>query len=286
MNIRTVVTLAAAIFLGLIAVILVRGYLHGRGPQGRATALGSETVVVAAKPIQRGASLTPALLKTVSYPIGAAPSGVFHDVGQAAGAGGAPRLALRDLTVNEPVLSSQVSGPGGRLTLSSEMTPGMRAVSLRSNDVAGVGGFVLPGDRVDVLLTRQVGGGDNSYNVTQILAQNVRVLGVDQSDNQNADKPVVTKAVTVEVSPDQAQAISLGQQVGTVSLALRQVADDNAVGRLAMTTADLGFPARPSAPAAPAPGHKGPTRPKLRAGETLIGVTRGVETSSYAVSRF
>ena len=127
---------------------------------------------------------------------------------------------------NEPLLVGNVSGPGGKLNLSSTVAPGMRAVSLRSNDVAGVGGFVLPGDRVDILLTRATGSGEHTDTVTQILAENVRVLGVDQSDNDQADKPVVAKAITVEVTPEQAQSISLGQTVGTVSLTLRHVADD------------------------------------------------------------
>jgi pilus assembly protein CpaB len=159
------------------------------------------------------------------------------------------------MVANEPILASNVSGPGGKLNLSGTIGAGMRAVSLRSTDVTGVGGFVLPGDRVDVFLTRSVGGGSEAGNtLTQVLAENVRVLGVDQSDNDQADKPVVSKAITVEVTPDQAQSISLGQTVGTVSLTLRHVADDVPLQRKSTAVSDLGPGPRKAAgpPAGPA----------------------------------
>ena len=153
------------------------------------------------------------------------------------------------------------------MNLSGNVAAGMRAVSLRSNDVAGVGGFVLPGDRVDILLTRAGTGNDAAKNtLTQVLAENVRVLGVDQSDNDEADKPVVAKAVTVEVTPEQANSISLGQQIGTVSLTLRRVADDAPLASKAMTVSDLG-PAPKKPVAAPAP---------------TVHVVRGVESSRFS----
>jgi pilus assembly protein CpaB len=175
---------------------------------------------------------------------------------------------LRSLVANEPILPGNVSGPGGKLNLSGSVSPGMRAVSLRSNDVSGVGGFVLPGDRVDILLTRTASdNAEKSNTLTQVLAENVRVLGVDQSNNDEADKPVVAKAVTVEVTPEQAASISLGQQVGSVSLTLRRVADDAPLASKAMSVADLG-PAPKKPAAAPAP---------------TVRVIRGVESSRFSL---
>src|SRR5206468_5788170 len=156
-----------------------------------------------------GVTLEPPLLKVANYPLDSVPVGSFKTVAEVAGGPAGKRLALRSLALNEPVLANKVSGPGGKLNLSGVLTEGMRAVSFRSNDVAGVAGFVLPGDRVDILLTRSVGSGDQATTVTQVLAENIRVLGVDQSDNDEADKPVVARAVTVEVTPAQAQTISL-----------------------------------------------------------------------------
>ncbi len=290
MNIRTIATLAVAILLGLIAVLLVRGYMGGAkatqqaagGPVGPGT-----PVVVAMAPIVRGATLDPKLLKVASYPADSVPPGAFRTISDATGSGPTARLALRSFAPGEPLLAPNVSGPGGKLTLASAMTDGMRAVALRASDITGVGGFVLPGDRVDILLTRTIGNGETTNTVTQVLAENVRVLGVDQLANEETDKPVVVKAVTVEVTPDQAQTISLAQSVGTVSLTLRHVADVAGLVRKATTVADLGFVApRQRAAAATAGPAAGPAKPRLGPGQVEVHVTRGVETAGYPVARF
>lgn len=271
MSIRTIATLVVAVFLGLIAVLLVRAVLNSQrnaAVQQVSAAAGSVAVVVAAEPIARGQALEPSALKVVAFPVAAVPAGSFHDIAQITGQ--APRLAMSSLVANEPVLSDKISGPGGKLNMSTVLAAGMRAVSVRSNDVAGVGGFVLPGDRVDVLLTRTIGSGDSANTVTQVLAENVRVLGVDQSDNNEADKPMVTKAVTLEVTPDQAQSISLGGTVGTVSLSLRRVADEQPLARQATSVADLGF---------------GPRRPIAhRSAGGSVRVFRGVEATMFTYS--
>ncbi len=165
------------------------------------------------------------------------PPGAVGTVAELGAPGPNGRLSLRTLSPNEPILMSQVTGPGGKLTLSGVVASGMRAVSVRSSDVAGVAGFVLPGDRVDILLTR--GAGDQGQPVTQVLAENVRVLGIDQLSDDAADKPVVARAVTVEVTPDQADLISLAQAVGNVSFSLRHVADETPLEHHAATVADL-----------------------------------------------
>jgi len=270
MSIRTLATLGVAVLLGLIAVILVRSYL-GNAAQNAATQTAGPgatvSIVVAARPLARGAVLQADALKIVSYPQDAAPAEAFHSIPDVLnGDSGNQRVALRDMVANEPVLSGNISGAGGRLGLSGVVAPGMRAVSVRSGDVAGVGGFVLPGDRVDILLTRSEG---NQGTVTQVLAENVRVLGVDQMDNVEANKPVVAKVVTVEVTPEQAQTISLAQAVGSVTLTLRHVADSAPLVKKFMTISDLG-----GAP------HHGAGRSGYS-----IRVIRGVDASNgFAVS--
>ena len=275
MNIRTIATLAVAILLGLVAVLLVRTYL-GTAQRGAPTAAAMSThpVVVAAQPIERGVALQPQLLKVVNYPADAVPADSFPTVGQVAGPAAPGRLALRSLAANEPILGASLSGPGGKLNLSTVVASGMRAISLRSSDVAGVAGFVLPGDKVDIYLTRAVGNKDSVTTITQVIAEDVLVLGVDQISSQETDKPVVARAVTVQVTPDQAQKIWLAQSVGAVSLALRHVADDAALGRKATTSSELGFAPRPTSPLRPV---------KLPRGVIEVRVTRGVETSGYTL---
>jgi len=254
-SMRTIATFAVAIFLGVVAVLLTRGYVNSV-TQNAAPAASSQLVpvVVAAQALERGVVRQPAALKVVNFPAEAAPANVFHTIAELTGAKDQQRLVLRNLVANETVLANYVSGPGGKLNLSGTIAAGMRAVSFRSSDVAGVGGFVLPGDRVDVLLTRSVAASGTTPNIlTQVLAENVRVLGVDQSANDEADKPVVTRAITLEMTPEQASAISLGQSVGTITLTLRHVADDTPLTHKAMDVRDLGpAPKRATGPAAPA----------------------------------
>ena len=277
MPIRTIATLAIAILLGLVAVLLVRSYLasaRGRGP-GQQVAVATTPVVVAAQAIDRGKVIEAKTLKVVNYPAQAVPPGSFHDLKDITGAPADKRIALRSFAPNEPLLATRISGPGGRLVLSASLGGGMRAVSLKTNEVSGVAGFVLPGDRVDILLTREVGE-DHPTTVTQVLAENVRVLGVDQSDNDEADKPAVARAVTVEVTPNQAQVIALAQSVGSVSLSLRQITDQAPLGRKATTAAQLGF-------ARPAAVRGKPGQAAVRATGYPVRVTRGVETAEYRV---
>lgn len=266
-SLRNVATLAIALFLGLLAVLMARSYIEGaRLP---ATVLPSAknmvSVVVAAQALPRGTPIGPQVLKLAQVAPDAVPAGAFREVHQLDSDPGRPRVTLRAVAANEPLLPATVSGPGGRAGLSGTLEPGMRAISLRSNDVAGVGGFILPGDRVDVLLTRTVGNEQNN-SVAQVLAENVRVLGVDQSADENTDKPVVAKSVTVEVTPVEAQAISLGLSVGTVSLSLRANDDAAMVKRQDIRVSDLSSGERhPSRPAAP----------KIR-------IVRGTDVSFYS----
>ncbi len=272
-NIRTIATFAGAIFFGLVAVFLVRIFL---GSQQRTVQVvapaGSVPVVVASQPLARGVALEARFLKIVNYPTDSVPTNSFHSMAEVTGSTKEQqRLSLRPVVANEPILGANVTGPGGKLNLSETVATGMRAVSLRSSDVTGVGGFVLPGDRVDVLLTRALSGNNNAQNtsLTQVLAENVRILGVDQSDNDQENKPVVTKAITVEVTPDQAESISLGATIGILSLSLRHVADDSPLTRKMMAVADLGGAPRRASGAAPAPA---------------IRVFRGTDATRFSLS--
>jgi len=286
MNIRTLLTMAVAVLLGLVAVFLVRNYVGQaqRSPAQVAGPAGMRPVVVAAAPIPRGAALAPNLLKVVNYPADAVPPGAVATVAELGAPGPNGRLSLRTLSPNEPVLMSGVTGPSGKLTLAGVVGPGMRAVAVRSNDVAGVAGFVLPGDKVDILLTRP--NGDQGAPVTQVLAENVRVLGVDQLSDDSADKPVVARAVTVEVTPDQADLVSLAQAVGNVSFTLRHVADETPLEHHAATVADLAIRDRLTPPVRRGGGvRRGPPKPVAPSDQVQVRVTRGLETAGYTVAK-
>lgn len=278
MNIRTIATVAVALMLGLVATLLVRSYVHHAPSTGKPILqAASQPVVVAARAIERGEPLSGAAVKVAFYPADAIPAGAYTSVGSLTTAAGV-RRALLPLAANQPVLASEISGPRANGGLSVVLAPGMRAIGVRTSDVAGVGGFILPGDRVDVLVTRPTGGDAALNTVAQSLAENVRVLGVDQT--ADADKPAVSKSITIEVTPEQAQTIALAQAVGTVTLSLRNEEDDGRVAHSATSVADLGGGAHVKrVAAAPAARAERPTTSGAQ-----VRVTRGVETQNYAVA--
>jgi len=277
MPLRTIATFAIAIVLGLIAVVFINFYVGSskKTQVAQVQAGVGSPVVVASTPITRGVVIQPQLLKVVNYPAGSVPQGAFTSVAQlATGSKDTQRIALRDLSPDEPVLATRVTAPGAKLSMATELDPGMQAITLHSSDVQGVAGFVFPNDRVDVLLSRSVAPRPGSQALplplTQVIAENVKVVGIDQSDDEEQSKPTVAKVVTVEVTPEQAQAITLAQSMGTVSFSLRHVQDTAPVNRLVTTAASFGFFA---APAAQASTHRvGPVGPTVR-------VTRGADTS-------
>jgi pilus assembly protein CpaB len=122
------------------------------------------------------------------------------------------------------------------------LTPGKKAVTVRVSDIEGVAGFVLPGDRVDIMLTRSLGGerGSPSNSISDVVLQNVRVLAIDQIADDRMDKPAVVKAVTLEVEIAEGQKVSLAASLGTLTLALRQAGDTLDQPSRQITAEDLG----------------------------------------------
>lgn len=218
------------IIILVVAVLLGAGALWGvLSLQRSHNSMRAGAVVVAARSIQVGQALTPDMVRLQAWPADALPEGAFTQVAQLTS--GQPRVALRAIEANEPILSSRVSGAGGRATLSATIAAGHRAVAIRVNDVVGVAGFVLPGDFVDVLLTRQDGAGYNNQSMqTDLLIAGVRVLAVDQTANESRNDAQVARAVTIEVTPEDGQKVALASQIGTLSLALRRADEMGATG--------------------------------------------------------
>jgi pilus assembly protein CpaB len=225
---RSVISLVAGLVLAVIAVVLLNYYIRnvraGDGAQAAAPADVTQ-VLVAAVDLPFGAKLKLEDFKSVSWPTASMPEDAFHTPDEVfAGADGQDRIVLKPIAKDEPVLKSHISGFGAKATLSNEVPRGMRAVSIRIDDVSGVAGFLLPGDRVDVMLTRKLEGKDpNDSLATDIILQSVQVLGIDQLADQDRDKPIVARTATLAVTPQDAQKLALAQQAGTLGLALRNV---------------------------------------------------------------
>jgi pilus assembly protein CpaB len=187
--------------------------------------LDTKTVVVAAVPLRFGAVLTADVLAEVPWPTASVPPGAFSSREALLGPGG-QRTVLNSIGKSEPILASKITGPGQRGTLASVIDDGKRAVTIRVDDVLGVAGFVQPDDRVDVLHTRNdrpampTAQPSPGAVYTAVLLQNARVLAVDQlADRGTQAKPA--RAVTIEVTPEEAQRVHLAASVGQLSLALR-----------------------------------------------------------------
>jgi pilus assembly protein CpaB len=237
----TIVMIGFAVVFGLLAVFIAQVWLNNQASmraknlETNKTQVASQTVVVAKQPLRFGTELSASMLQEVPWPSDALPSGAFARISDVMSGG--RRVVLAAIEANEPVLALKITGAGQRATLSALVKPGMKAVTIRVNDVEGVGGFVLPGDHVDVVLTRQLEKGSAT---TQVVLQNTRVLAVDQSADERAAKAAVAKSVTLEVDTVDAQKLWLAASVGSLSLLLRKAGETAEVRTRKVTLNDLG----------------------------------------------
>ncbi|TPK02963.1 Flp pilus assembly protein CpaB [Mesorhizobium sp. B2-5-9] len=240
MRANTLIMIILAGVFGVLAVVLVNIWLAGqRSAMAQTGLVQGSTVVVAAMPLKFGDTLSADKLREVAWPAGAVPTGAFKTTKEAL-AGEGTRQALQTISANEPVLASKITGPGQRATLSAVLGEGMKAVSIRVNDVLGVAGFVFPGDRVDVLLTRTIRGDDGAdRSFVDVLLQSMKVLAIDQVADVSKDSPTVVKSVTLEASTKDAQKLTLAAGAGQLSLALRQAAASKGEVTERVTLSDL-----------------------------------------------
>jgi pilus assembly protein CpaB len=293
------IILGVAILIGLAAVFLANSYLGRVEQQQNTTAQGMVKVAVASVPLEFGTPITPDKIKLVDWPAGSLPEGTFSSIPQLLPMNHT-RVALRPMAANEPILRSKISGEGGRAAISAVLDPTKRAVAVRVSDVAGVAGFVLPGDVVDVLVTRTPSNPNgNSQQITDILLQKVRVIAIDQDASDSTDKPAIGKTATLEVPQVDAQKLALAQQVGQLSLALVNPASETSPTVETVSTDDLRdgayvggysdgaprFQPPPLAMAPPAAPRGEPRKPPPNPDLTVM-IVRGTKDSSYEVGRY
>ena len=197
MRIGSLAMLAVALGFGLMAALFAKIWLEGQSsaPQVAEQTPGVPvtTIVVADRPLRFGTALKAAHLKEVSWPQETLPEGSFSKISEILNGKG-KRIVLSAIAKYEPVIRPKITGPGQRASLSALVTEGKIAVAIRVNDVLGVAGFVLPGDRVNVLLTREEKqeveeGSPKIVGYTDLLLQNVRVLAADQLADDQTSKP-------------------------------------------------------------------------------------------------
>jgi pilus assembly protein CpaB len=230
MRLVTIGSLGASAALGLGALIVARMLLPANTGQVQAAPrifvspmVNAASVVVAAGDIPFGKRLDGGDLKVIQVPRNAAPAGAFSTVNQvlAQDHGGAP-VTLFPISAREPLLPAKLSGPGARASVAAELAPGMRAYAISVTDATSVGGHALPGDRVDVVLMRDLtGSSPRKVLESEVVIQNVRLLGVGLNADPTSNKPETAATATLEVSVRDAQKLAMAGQLGALSLALR-----------------------------------------------------------------
>jgi pilus assembly protein CpaB len=230
---NNILILVVAIALGGVAAFLARNSLGSRQAQTAA----NRTIVVAANALPFGTQLTEKNVKVIPWAAETLPVGTFLST-QALFEGG-HRTALSMIAQDEPILNSKITGPGQRASLSTLIDKDKRAITIRVDDVRGVAGFILPNDHVDVVLNHATSTNSKKQAVSDILLQDVKVIAVDQIASERKDHPTVAKAVTLEVTPYQAQKISLATTIGHLSLILRRAGDSQIIHDRRVSQIDL-----------------------------------------------
>ncbi|MCL4745305.1 MAG: Flp pilus assembly protein CpaB, partial [Burkholderiaceae bacterium] len=211
---RAVIMLLLSLVAGVAAVVLAARWL---GEQASGT---SAQVVVAARDIDPGQPIGVTMLTLTPWPAGSVPAGAFNDVKALDG-----RVPKSGLLRGEPVLDAKLAPIGTKGGLSALIGEGLRAITVKVNEVVGVAGFALPGNYVDVMVNTQ---DEKDKPVSMIVLERILVLAVAQEASRDETKPRVVNAVTLEVTPEQAERIDLARSIGTLSLALRNQRDKSA----------------------------------------------------------
>jgi pilus assembly protein CpaB len=263
MRTGTIVSLGASAVLGLGALVVARVWLSqpAHPPvagQAASSLANTVPVVVASTAIPYGAKLDAAHLTVERLPPGDAPLGAYSTPAQLLSQAGGPPVALTAIAAREPLLPAKLSGPGARPTVSAAISDGMRAYTVAISDVNGVGGHVLPGDRVDVILSRDIpvislpnqpSCGNCKRIRADVVLQDVRVLGIDLNADPTSTQSAVGHTATLEVSVQDAQKLAVAAQTGTISLALRKIGSTGMTPVRTVEIADL----RSVGPRAPGP---------------------------------
>jgi pilus assembly protein CpaB len=262
--------LLLALTSGVVAALLALRYLRERTTPLMAAEPKRANIVLSARSLPVGAVLTERDLKVVSWPGEAVPSGYVRSVKDAVGRG-----IITAVAENEPLIASKMSTKEAGGGLPIIIRDGMRAVSVKVDEVIGVAGFVLPGTRVDVMLT--LDKRDNRPQaITKTLLQNVQTLAAGQSVTRDAEgKPQTVTVITLLVTPDDAELLALAAKEGKLQLALRNTLDT-------LPVATSGARADKLSPSSGAPAANRPQRTRSapttpRADPTVVEGYRGGE---------
>jgi pilus assembly protein CpaB len=230
MNITRIAILGVAAIAAGAAALLVRGMLGGGTQEVVAAQVNYATteVLVAARPIEAGRNLDADAVRWVAWPQAAVTEGLItketHPELDDVIMGSVTRAPLVE---GEPLTETKYVKADNASFMAATLTPGNRAISIPVTAETGAGGFILPNDRVDVIMTREFDLNGRTEVETATILRDVRVLGIDQIMRQEEDQQaVVVKTATIEVTPAEAELVAQADALGTLSVALRALGDD------------------------------------------------------------
>lgn len=219
-NYRSIIMFFIALIAAIGAVVIASKWLQQRSEK-------IDQVAVAVQEINMGQKISSNMFKLVNWPASSIPPGTFSDIAKLEG-----RVVKTAMVVGEPILAAKLAPEGSLGGLSAVIAEGKRAITVRVNDVVGVAGFALPGNFVDIIVnTKKDEEGEeknnsrNAKDVSKIVLEHILVLAVAQEAGRDETKPKVVNAVTLEVTPEQAEMIDLARSIGDLSLVLRNQAD-------------------------------------------------------------
>jgi len=215
---RGIILLVLSVFMGIGAAWVANNWITMRLlPQAEA-GVKTDQVVVAAMEIPYGSKVENRHMQIISMPHGTAPEGAREDRTEFE-----ERVATQTILPGEILLVNRFAEHLSGSTLSAIVSPAMRAVSVRVDDVVGVAGFLLPGNRVDVLASRKI----KRRAVAEIILSDLKVLAVDQTTSTDKNEPIIVRAVTLEMTPKQSVELIKARQEGKIQLTLRNPLDDS-----------------------------------------------------------
>lgn len=217
MNSRFAIMLIIAVVMAGGAAWLAKRWVDSQTGNVEVAHPDTTSVVVAAAKIPFATRIEATHIKLMEWPKDNVPEGAFTELEPVIG-----KVTQRDFYANEILLQPQVTDHVGGSTLSAIIEQGKRAMSVRVDDVVGVAGFILPGNRADIIATRREGS-------TYTLLRNIKVLAIDQTASRDQDKPAVVRALTLEVTPQQAEKLVQAMKTGTLQFTLRNPMDDSEV---------------------------------------------------------
>jgi pilus assembly protein CpaB len=252
MDVKKLVLLIGALLIAGVTAVMAKNMFSGASaPTAAATPVvpkGPE-VLVATRALPVGTIIDAEALRFQRWPEGLVQPAYFIKGKPGVNAAELIGTVVRnEITAGQPLTTGALIKPGERGFLAAALGPGMRAITVGVSTTSGVAGFVFPGDRVDIVLTQQVSGdGEGSpLRASETIIRNIRVLATDQRMTaQNAEgKAVVrrTSTVTLEATPKIAEKIAVAQTIGSLSLALRSLADNNAELEKAIASGEVTVP--------------------------------------------